>query len=591
MRLSYQLVLMAIVAGMAMSLLLYLQYAAHRASSDRVMLSAEVADLRADLLAATRGVGQGSWTRQKKRLLGEARELAADLKALEGDASTLQGIIGQIRQHDAADRAEAPAIPPALTESAEALEKRLAATVDFRLMRDYQHLRAIEGRYGLQRGGDLAREHAEVAEQFRKNLGKSYVDDDSRQAIEAALAEYLSRFQAYRTGTNSPAGDDGSLGGAAATLAELGKALETAAKREKDRLSGWATAFAVLFFVLVGGMAGWVIYVVQLPLNRLTRLMAESSRNMDLSGRAPEGGTREFGSVARAFNCMQEGFAESLTGVRREATELDDSAEALSTISAETRSRVDEQNAATQMLAGHLDQIVEASAGIDQRCEEATASSERAKTTAGQGEEKIQHLDQSTHSLVERIEDSTAIVERLAKDSARIDEVLDVIRDIAEQTNLLALNAAIEAARAGEHGRGFAVVAEEVRALSTRTQESTEHIHEMTEGLQAVAREAVGSIQTSRTQAHESGYLASAMAASFGEISEAIEQLRGGIADIADKSQTGRQRAQDARQSMGNLSEHAEQSTASSGRVGEVVAQLNGLAHRLRERVEAFRLE
>jgi uncharacterized protein YoxC len=58
-------------------------------------------------------------------------------------------------------------------------------------------------------------------------------------------------------------------------------------------------------------------------------------------------------------------------------------------------------------------------------------------------------------------------------------EILDFIQNISSQTNLLGLNASIEAARVGEVGRGFNIVAQEIRKLSSSTNESVKKINNL----------------------------------------------------------------------------------------------------------------
>ncbi len=89
------------------------------------------------------------------------------------------------------------------------------------------------------------------------------------------------------------------------------------------------------------------------------------------------------------------------------------------------------------------------------------------------------------------METISATVTELDQSTSDIGEAASIISSIAEQTNLLALNAAIEAARAGEQGRGFAVVADEVRALASKTRESTDRIHNIIQVLATRSERAV----------------------------------------------------------------------------------------------------
>lgn len=101
-------------------------------------------------------------------------------------------------------------------------------------------------------------------------------------------------------------------------------------------------------------------------------------------------------------------------------------------------------------------------------------------------EKTINHAQTSSTELGEVVENTNSIAElsgevenvlkEFDKEFAMVKEETGTIEGITYQTNLLALNASIEAARAGAAGKGFAVVAEQIRNLSTGTQNSSSQI-------------------------------------------------------------------------------------------------------------------
>ncbi|WP_033017145.1 PAS domain-containing methyl-accepting chemotaxis protein [Pseudoalteromonas sp. BSi20652] len=103
--------------------------------------------------------------------------------------------------------------------------------------------------------------------------------------------------------------------------------------------------------------------------------------------------------------------------------------------------------------------------------------------------------------LAFQVEKAATTATSLASEADKIGKVMSEIEGIADQTNLLALNAAIEAARAGEHGRGFAVVADEVRTLSSRTQNATTQIHSSIKEIQDTLFSWSKVMQNTKTQA------------------------------------------------------------------------------------------
>ncbi|WP_412071077.1 methyl-accepting chemotaxis protein [Pseudomonas fluorescens] len=237
------------------------------------------------------------------------------------------------------------------------------------------------------------------------------------------------------------------------------------------------------------------------------------------------------------------------------------------------------------------DQVATAINEMSAAAQEVAKSAQNAAVAAQQTDEEGQAAKRvvagsivKIHALVDDIRSSGVSLDSLQKDVSSIVSVLGVIRSIAEQTNLLALNAAIEAARAGEAGRGFAVVADEVRALASRTQISTQEIQGMIDRLQAGTQSAVEAMRRSSeagdgtsAQANQAGASLDTMAQLIGtinsmnaqiasaaeeqtavaeEINRSVHQIAVAVDNVADETQLGAQTSRslaDLGQRLGSL--------------------------------------
>ena len=177
---------------------------------------------------------------------------------------------------------------------------------------------------------------------------------------------------------------------------------------------------------------------------------------------------------------------------------------------------------------------------------------------------------------------ASEVISELQEAIGSITDVLGVIRGIAEQTNLLALNAAIEAARAGEQGRGFAVVADEVRALASRTQQSTEEIQDMIETLESRASRATQVMESGRNKAEVSVEKAGLMSQVLTDIAEAVSQINSMNAQIASAAEEQSSVSDEMNNTISNINDLAGQTDEASkegaSSISSMVDDVDGLA-------------
>lgn len=304
-----------------------------------------------------------------------------------------------------------------------------------------------------------------------------------------------------------------------------------------------AAEFELLLNALMGAVIALIIGVLVAyfiavsiinPINRTAKAMEDIAHgNGDLTARLDDSARNEIGELAARFNQFSTKVHDIVVDVKQVALNLNVSADQLANVSDQTNANIQGQQIEIEQLSTAMNEMIATVQDVARNTTDAAASTELADQATSVGLSIVQGVESNIDQLADEIKHTAQALEKLELQSSEIDTVLEVILSIAEQTNLLALNAAIEAARAGEQGRGFAVVADEVRALASRTQHSTEEIKHIIEELQQGAKLAVKSMQDSIVTTDRLVDQAGKAGQSLNEINSTVDTINGMNIQIA----------------------------------------------------------
>lgn len=361
------------------------------------------------------------------------------------------------------------------------------------------------------------------------------------------------------------------------------------ARLQEMLLSIVGVALLVLVIISIIGvvLAGTLLRPLRLMKDNLDDIAAGEG---DLTRRLAVTSQDELGDLASSFNRFVDKIHSLVSQISGMTGQLTGLVGEVSSQAQRSEQAMERQRHETDQVATAINEM---SAAAQEVAKSAQGASVAAQKTDEEGQSAKRVVDGSIkliHALVEDIRNSGSSLDSLQKDVSSIVSVLGVIRSIAEQTNLLALNAAIEAARAGEAGRGFAVVADEVRALASRTQQSTQEIQGMIDRLQKGTQTAVDAMRRSSEAGDGTSVQANQAGSSLDAIGELITTINTMNAQIASAAEEQTAVAEEINRSVHQIASAVDTVADETRQSAQTSRSLNDLGQRLGALVGQFRV-
>ncbi|EMD78363.1 Methyl-accepting chemotaxis protein [Vibrio diabolicus E0666] len=310
-------------------------------------------------------------------------------------------------------------------------------------------------------------------------------------------------------------------------------ALSSAAAKRDEQMSTIKQVITALILGVIFALIWQISRSINTRVNSLLGTIRNISETNNMGLRSDLKGKDELFDISHHLNDLLDKLEQLISGTQEKSAQLTASTDNMHRELEGVMEQFHTQTDHTASMATAVQQMVATIGEISESTSVAVEGVHQAANNAEQGRSVVETTVTNIGQLTSILSNSQQSIGSLNQHVDKIGGAVNIIQEIAEQTNLLALNAAIEAARAGEQGRGFAVVADEVRALASRTHQSTEEITRVVVDIQAQMSTVVADIDQCNDQGQQTLNASEKLDSSLQQIITDMHAIQGNSERIA----------------------------------------------------------